>query len=154
MLGRKCYAHFNKNAKQAWMWSIQVRGKEHNLYLGEGLKFSLNIFFWKYGFELTCFSLCGTIFYGDVSLGSEMEERGLNDPRLTSGHYGAPGKTESRNWSFDTNVRHFSYSAPCEAQTFTTMAWQNNRAQVTKKTRSVLVCPSSKYLAPYIDPWE
>ncbi len=105
-----------------------------NWHLGEGFGFRLVIFFWKCRFEHDRVCLSGTIFHRDLFLGSEMEERGLNDPRLTSEHFGPPGKTEKRNWSFNTNVWCFSYSAPCQASTFITISkLTKNRVPVPKK---------------------
>lgn len=73
-------------------------------------------------FKFTAFVSVVQFVTGPSLWGQEGRKEGLNDPKLTSGHYGTLGKTGSRNWGFDTNVWYFSYNAPCDAWTFITIA--------------------------------
>lgn len=118
LLRRKCYAHLNKNAKQSRVYSIHAEG---GITLWGRAGCSHGLFsFGSTGLSFTAFVSVVLFFTGTSVWGQEWRKEGLNDLRLTSGHYGTLGKTGSRNWGFDTSVWYFSYSAPCEAQTFIT----------------------------------
>lgn len=121
LLRRKCYAHFHKNAKQCCIHSVHACG---GITLWQSLHLRNSWMFPWAVFSLLLLSQWNYLFLGDLFLGSGVEEKGgLNDLRLTPGALWCPElKTERRNRGFDTNVWYFSYSVPCEAQTFTAIS--------------------------------